>query len=125
MAQTKLGDGNVIIARGCSSKFSVQVSGLDPADLVSVFSTSNYDFSAALVCQGTEVSLGISVTGDDTMVVTVDETIFSALGLQTPPRNSYSATTIPAFPAWIKGVNKSDGKTYMIAQYTIQVSPGA
>lgn len=124
MATKELGDGNIIVARGCTCSYGVEVTGLDPKDLVSVFSTANYDFSAAIVSNGVEIALAVEVVDSENLIVTIDESQFATLGLQTPPRNSYSATTIPAFPAWIKGVNKSNGKTYMIAQYTIQVAPG-
>lgn len=109
---------NVIIAYGVTNNFEVEISGVSPIDLTSPFSTDDYDsITGSFVLGGVQVPIAITVVNATTLFCSISQGIFTA-----PPNgNTFTRVTMPEAPARIIGTVGTTN--YMLAQFTIQISP--
>ena len=104
----------VPIPFGLTTRFEVDIAGASPADLTSPFLFSEFtDFYAKFVANTHDVEMPVEITSENTCILTVDELVFS--------NPDYDLEHAAQLPATMTAKNIADGKTYLLARFTIDV----
>lgn len=115
-----LGLNNVQVPYGCTCKWQTIFTGADPRTITTTFDTANWTITGRFIWNNQTKSITIEVINSTTILCTIDESIYSDI---TASCLSYSAVSIPALPASFTGVSKTDGKTFILANFTVQIIP--
>ena len=115
VTQTWDSQGDIVpIPFGLTTNFDVVISGASPADLRTPFAFSDFtDISAYFVANTHNVPMAVEVISDTKIILTVDESVFS--------NPDYDLENAGQLPATITAKNIADGKTYLLARFTINI----